>query len=153
MLISPINTSKWTKTRRASVRKRHCERGEGRTEGRRGREMGQGGEQALYCCQSTAQSARPAPEGDISLQLCKDLCSVYHPGVQRRTAGLKWSLAQRALLWINWPGLRGNIYLAQRLVKILFKGHTRKYCIRGPQIAPVDGTHSVEGEGGRHPRF
>lgn len=38
--------------------------------------------------------------------------------------------------------------MAQRLTKILFKGHTRKYCIRGPQIAPVDRTHSVEGGGG-----
>lgn len=60
--------------------------------------MGQGGERVLSCCQSTAQSARPAPEGDISLQLCKDLCSVYHPGVPRRTAGLTGSLTQRALL-------------------------------------------------------
>lgn len=29
-----------------------------------------------------------------------------------RTAGLKWSLTQRALLWINWPGLRGNSWNA-----------------------------------------
>lgn len=99
--------------------------------------------------QSTA--AGPAPDHDISLQLCGDLCSVYRLGCTvYTTAGLQLPLAQMALVLINWPEFLRKHLFSARSPELFLKECTCKHCIKDSQGAPVC-CHVPCVQGGCHP--
>lgn len=94
-----------------------------------------------------SEAAGPAPDSDISLQLCRDLCSVYWTVmccVENSWRAIITHTNGCSLNPLAWAP-RETLIWHEDSKQLLLKGCTCKHCIKGMQSASSLQGHNVGG--------
>lgn len=116
--------------------------------------MGQMGSGQFTAVIPTVRSCRPSPDGDISLQLCRDLCSVYWTVVccvENSWGAIITHTNGYSLNPLAWAPKETLIW-HEDSKQLLLKGCTCKHCIKGLQSASLQGHDVGGGNRGTSPR-